>query len=183
MFLGTGCSWAASHGEGGGCTEGLIWGGGQQRGGSTVGWGGGSSTTTNRPSHHNYTTTKQFKLKQSWKALRAINARWSKSFRRKIGPANNCIKKTDRTIIATNFVWEQLKTVIYMLHSLKTTFRSQKFTQRSAWITQLSLCLKKKFTLQFYTFAYISIRRMNKKYFRFKTNTPHQVVKNHEKAN
>ena len=51
-------------------------GGGQRLGGwSTV--GGGSSTSTNRSSHHKYKTPKRFELKQSWKALRALNARWS----------------------------------------------------------------------------------------------------------
>ena len=43
-------------------------------GGSTVGL---SSTSKNRPSHHKYKSQKQFELKQSWKALRALNARWA----------------------------------------------------------------------------------------------------------
>ena len=64
---------------------------------------------------------KQFELKQSWKVLRALNARRAlpvypvfedekskasdeKSVKRKIA-----LKKSDRTnIIARNFVWEQL---------------------------------------------------------------------------
>ena len=59
-------------------------GGGQPRGGgvgaiegggSTV--GEGSSTSMNRSSHSNYKSPKQFELKQSWKALRALNARWA----------------------------------------------------------------------------------------------------------
>ena len=69
-----------------------------------------------------YKSPKQFELKQSWKALRALKARWalpvypvfedekSKASDKKIDRAKNRIKKTDRTnIIATNFVWEQLK--------------------------------------------------------------------------
>ena len=105
------------------------WGGG----GSALGGGGNSgggvnrgegvSTSKNRPSHHkyNFKSPKQFELKQSWKAPRALNARWvlpvypvfedekskasdEKSVKRKIA-----LKKTDKTnIIATNFVWEQL---------------------------------------------------------------------------
>ena len=103
---------------------GLIEGGG---GNSAVGLGaiggfqqwGVSSTSKNRPSHHKYKyeSPKQSELKQSLKALRALNARWAlpvypvfkdekskasdeKSVKRKIAK-----KKTDRTnIIATNFV-------------------------------------------------------------------------------
>ena len=41
---------------------------------STVGV---SSTSKNRPSHHKYKSPKQFELKQSWNALRALNARWA----------------------------------------------------------------------------------------------------------
>ena len=80
-----------------------------------------SSTSKNRPSHHKYKSTKQFELKQSWKALRALNVRWvlpvnsifvdknSKASDEKSGQGKNRIKKTDRSnIIATNFVWEQL---------------------------------------------------------------------------
>ena len=97
-------------------------GGGNSAGGRGVNSGGGvSSTSENRPSHHKYKSPKQFGLKQSWKVLRALSARWTlpvypvfederskasdeKSVKRKIA-----LKKTDRTnIIATNFVWEQL---------------------------------------------------------------------------
>ena len=98
------------------------WGGATARWGveaivGVVGEGGGVSTSKNRPSHHKYKSPKQFELKQSGKALRALNARWAlpvypvfedgkfKSVRRKFGQAKNRIKKTDRTnIIATNFV-------------------------------------------------------------------------------
>ena len=107
---------------------------GEGWGWATVGWGqhrgwggnirgstvGVSSTTKNRPPRHKYKSPKHFELKQSWKALRVLNAHgatclsrfWGqkvKSVRRKIGQAKNRIKKTDRTnLIATNFVWEQL---------------------------------------------------------------------------
>ena len=50
-------------------------GGGGNSGGSTV-WGG-SSTSKNRSSHHYYKSPKQFELKQSSKALRALNVRWA----------------------------------------------------------------------------------------------------------
>ena len=66
-----------------------LGGGGQKRGGggvepivgvggSTKG-GGGVSTSKNRPSHHKYKykSPRQFELKQTWKALRAHNARWA----------------------------------------------------------------------------------------------------------
>ena len=43
-------------------------------GGSTVGV---SATSKNRPSQHKYKYPKQFELKQSWKALRALNAHWA----------------------------------------------------------------------------------------------------------
>ena len=48
--------------------------GGQKWRGATVGV---SSTSKNAPSHHMYKSPKQFELKQSWKALRALNALWS----------------------------------------------------------------------------------------------------------
>ena len=51
-----------------------VMGGGGNIGGSTVGV---SSTSKNRPSHHKYKSPKQFELKQSWKALIALNARWA----------------------------------------------------------------------------------------------------------
>ena len=35
------------------------------------------STSKNPPSQHKYKSPKQFELKQSWKALRALNARWA----------------------------------------------------------------------------------------------------------
>ena len=91
-------------------------GGGGQVGGSTMGL---SSTSKKSSSQHKFKSPKQFELKQSWKVLRALNARWAlpiypvfedekskasdeKSVKRKIA-----LKKTDRTnIIATNFVWE-----------------------------------------------------------------------------
>ena len=123
-----------------------LGGGGQKRGGGGGGAnsggggstkGGGVSTSKNRPSHHKYKykSPRQFELKQTWKALRAHNARWalpvypvfedekSKGVRRKIGQAKNRIKKTDRTnIIATNFVWEQLKTFDSITFSFPNTF-------------------------------------------------------------
>ena len=46
-----------------------------------MGWGGSivgvSSTSKNRPSNHKHKSPKQFELKQSWNALRALNARWA----------------------------------------------------------------------------------------------------------
>ena len=49
------------------------------RGGGNSGWStvDGSSTSTNLPSHHKYKSPKQFELKQSLKAARALNARWA----------------------------------------------------------------------------------------------------------
>ena len=85
MFLAIGCSSVAT-GEAGGVHWGSDgercwqqWGGGQQRGGggnrgSAVGV---SSTSKNRPSQHKYRSPKQFKLKRSRKALRALNPRWA----------------------------------------------------------------------------------------------------------
>ena len=89
-------------------------------GGATARWGRGggvevimggatlrvSSTSTNSSSHHKYKSPIQFELKQSWKALRALNARWAlpgylficfwgrkvKSVRRKSGQAKNCVE-------------------------------------------------------------------------------------------
>ena len=60
---------------GGGGEEGFgqYWGGGGG-GGSTLGM---SLTSKNHPSHHKYKSPKQFELKQSRKALRALNARWA----------------------------------------------------------------------------------------------------------
>ena len=90
-FLAIGCLSVASHGGqhwGGGCTSGW-WGvtsglGGQQRGGEMGAKVGGStvgvsSTSKNRPSHHKYQykSPKEFELKQSWKSLGALNARWA----------------------------------------------------------------------------------------------------------
>ena len=60
--------------------------------GGNIGVGGGfiswCSTSKNRTSHDKYKSPKQFELQQFWKALRALNVHW---------------------LIATNFVWEQLK--------------------------------------------------------------------------
>ena len=88
--------------------------GGGGGGGSTVGM---SSTSMNQPSRNKHKSPKQFELKYSLKALRALSARWAlpdypvfedenskasdeKSVKRKLA-----LKKTDRTdIIATNFV-------------------------------------------------------------------------------
>ena len=76
----------------------------------------------NRTSHHKYKSRKQFELKHSWGALRALNARLappvypvfedekSKTSDEKPAKRKIALKKTDRTkLIATNFVWEQLK--------------------------------------------------------------------------
>ena len=52
---------------------GAIGGGGQQWGGG----GGVSSTSKNRPSQSMHKSLKQFELKQSSKALRALNAHWA----------------------------------------------------------------------------------------------------------
>ena len=54
--------------------------GGAPRGGAIVGLGStvqGSSTSRNRPSHHKFRSPKQFELKQSWKPLRTLDARWT----------------------------------------------------------------------------------------------------------
>ena len=46
--------------------------------GATARWGGGgSSTSKNCSSHRKHKSPKRFGLKQSWKALRALNARWA----------------------------------------------------------------------------------------------------------
>ena len=87
-FLASGCSSEASHGDG--VAPGCWWGWQQLVGGATARLGlgeivagvgskvgGMSSTTKNRSSHHKYKSPKQFELKQSWKALRALNARWA----------------------------------------------------------------------------------------------------------
>ena len=81
MFVASGCSSVARNGEGGAprADGGRRGGGvnsprGDNSGGSTV---EGTSTSKNRPSHHKYKSPKQFELKQSWKALRALNARWA----------------------------------------------------------------------------------------------------------
>ena len=90
-FIAIGCSSVATReGVWGECSGGMIgregWaivGWEQQRGGgvgATVGGGstvGVSSTSKNRPSHHKFKSPKQFELKQSWKALRALNAHWA----------------------------------------------------------------------------------------------------------
>ena len=68
MFLAIGCSSVATGTRWGG-VGGNRWGGG----GSAV----GVSTSKNRPSQLKYKSPKQFELKQSWKALKAINARWA----------------------------------------------------------------------------------------------------------
>ena len=134
MFLAIGCSNVAT---GGGVAPGSWWGQGvfnsKVGGNSPVGGGGKIAVVggqqwgclqplKNRPSHHKYKSRKQFELKQSWKSLRALNSRWAlpvysvfedekSKASDEIGQAKNRIKKTDRTnIIATNFVWEQLKT-------------------------------------------------------------------------
>ena len=65
-----------------GLMGGQHWVGGQQRGGGGGNsggqqGGGGVSTWKNLPSHHKYKSPKQFELKQSGKALRALNARWA----------------------------------------------------------------------------------------------------------
>ena len=69
----------ASHGRGGSPgADGLGGGATARRGdGGNSGGVGGVPTAKNRPSHHKYKSPKQFELKQSWKALRALNARWA----------------------------------------------------------------------------------------------------------
>ena len=120
------------------------WGGG---GGSTVGV---SSSSKNRPSHHKFKSPKQFELKQSWKALRALNARWAlavisfwerkvKWVRQKTGQLENCAKKTDKTnIIARKFVREQLNnlqalrdTTILLSTIVKPNFNFRKITDNN----------------------------------------------------
>ena len=114
MFLASGCSSVARNGGYGVLHPELMKGGNSGPGGSTV---ERFSTSKNHPPHHKYESPKQFELKQSWKALRALNAHWTlpvypvlqdektkasdgKSVERKISQ-----KKTDMTnIIATNFV-------------------------------------------------------------------------------
>ena len=117
--------------DGGGNSR-VVWGGNSAVGGvggnsggrgSTV---GGGSTSKNRSSHHNYRSAKQFELKQSWKALRALNARWalpvypvfedekSKASDKKSVKRKMTWKKTDRTnIVAANFFWEQLTNIVH----------------------------------------------------------------------
>ena len=58
-----------NSGEGGNSTVGGVW-------GAIVGGGGGSASKSH-PSHHKYKSPKEFELKQSRKALRALNARWA----------------------------------------------------------------------------------------------------------
>ena len=73
MFLASGWSSVARNGGGVNCADGGSGGGG----GSTV---EGSSTSKNCPSHRKYKSPKQFEMQQSWKALRALNARWALPF-------------------------------------------------------------------------------------------------------
>ena len=98
-------------------------------------------TTKKRPSHHKYKSSKQFELKQSWKALRALNARWpppvypvfedenSNGSDEKLVKRKIAYKKTDRTnITATNFVWEQLSSLEYFEkapHTIKQTLLTE----------------------------------------------------------
>ena len=51
--------------------------GGEEIGGVNSGSVGVSSTSKNRHLQHKYKSPKQFELKRSWKALRALNARWA----------------------------------------------------------------------------------------------------------
>ena len=82
--------------------------------GNVVGVGvnsGVSSTSKNRPSHHKYKSPKQFELKQSWRNLRAFNARsalpvypvfedeMSKVSDKRIGQAKNRTKKRSTGLI------------------------------------------------------------------------------------
>ena len=96
-------------------------------GGADVGGGGGGRCLY---LHHNYRSPKQFlwiayletsELKGSKSTSCSLGAtclsrswgRKVKWIRRKIGQAKNCIKKPNRTnVIATNFVWEQLKSIL-----------------------------------------------------------------------
>ena len=64
----TGLRGGGNSAVGDGGNSGGVWGGGG---------GGGVSTSKNRSSHHKYKFPKQFELKQSWKALRALNDRWA----------------------------------------------------------------------------------------------------------
>ena len=132
MISAIGCSSVATEGGEGGVGRGVHRGSDGERVGNS-GLGGAkarlgvgaigestvgvSSTSKNRPSQHKYKYSKQFELKQSWKALRALNARWALPVypvfedlkRQTKNRSSEKSHKTDRTnIIATNFVWEQL---------------------------------------------------------------------------
>ena len=79
--LAIGCS-SVDTGEGVYTGDPMGRGGQQWDGGATERWGskvGVSSISKNRHSQHKYKykSPKQFELKQSWKALRALNARWA----------------------------------------------------------------------------------------------------------
>ena len=100
-------------------------GGGEQCRASTV---EGSSTSKNRSSQHKYKSPKQWveTVKQSWKALGAVNARWALPVYpvfevEKSKPSSEKLhKKTDRTyVIAKNFIWEQLKKILAALMAEK----------------------------------------------------------------
>ena len=89
MFLAIGCSSVATGGAGVGYTGGLMVRGSCNSGvGATAPWGGGGNRGGGqqwgcrqplRTALHNisFKSPKQFELKQSRKALRALNARWA----------------------------------------------------------------------------------------------------------
>ena len=69
---------------------------------------GVSSASKNRPSHHKYKykSSKQFELKQSWKALRSFYALWALH----AYPVFEDEKSKESDEKSLKFVWEQLKT-------------------------------------------------------------------------
>ena len=85
MFSAIGCSnGAAGSAPGADGEGGNSWVGGQQGAGEwgnsergVKSGGGVSSTSRDRTPHLKYKSPKQFELKQSRKALRALNARWA----------------------------------------------------------------------------------------------------------
>ena len=94
---------------------------------ATVGWGGNSAVEGSGAmggSTVGVSSTSKNHLKQTWKALIALNAGWAlpvyplfedqkSTASDKNRSREKSQKKTDRTIIAKNFVWEQLINKLY----------------------------------------------------------------------
>ena len=143
MFSAIGCS-SVAIGWGGGRGE-----EGQQRAGRRVGLQWGCLQPLWTALHTIIISLQNRETEQSWKALRALNARWdlpvipflrtkSKKRQTKNWSREKSYKKTDRTnIIATNFVWEQLTTKTF--HSL-TSWRNQKHVSHTLRATFYCLC-------------------------------------------